>query len=236
MKVVNLKNLEKSEKLYVRIAKEINNAIIEGDFSPGEKLPPERELASKLGTSRASVREALAVLEILGIVEIKVGNGSFIKKARENFNLELKRIQQSSPFELIEARYLIESIIVELAIDRAQQEHIEILKSNINFLKDNINNEEKIDDFFNYGVQFHREIALITNNDVLIEIQENLLQEDSHPLWKHLNQKALSSKNARLHQIEEHEEILQAIIKKDKEKAKKAMRHHLEHLSELLLD
>lgn len=230
-----LKSLQRSEKLYIRIAEEINHSIINGDFSPGEKLPPEREISSQLGASRASVREALAVLEMLGVVEIKVGDGSYVKKERNNFRLDIEEIKKSSPFELIEARYLIESIIVELAIDRATDKHIKVLEKNVNDLKEIVDDDEKNDRFFKLGVQFHKEIALITNNDVLIKISEGLVQEDTHPLWKHLNQKVLLSKDARVHQIQEHEEVLEAIKSKDKEKAKNAMLHHLKHLGGLLL-
>lgn len=229
------KNIQRSEKLYVKIAEEINNSIIRGDFSPGEKLPPEREISVLLNASRASVREALAVLEILGVVDIRVGDGSYVKKGRSNFRLDINGLKESSPFELIEARYLIESAIVELAIDRATDEDIKVLEKTIQFLKDNVESDEKYHEYFDQGVQFHKELALITKNDVLIRISESLLQEEIHPLWRHLNKKVLLSKDARLHQIYEHEEILNAIKTKDKEKAKNAMTHHLKHLGELLL-
>lgn len=227
-------NIKKTEKLYVRIAEEINNSIINGVFAEGEKLPPERELASQFGVSRPSIREALAVLEILGVVDIKVGDGSYVKKKEKNFNIELNKIKDTSPFELIEARYHIESIITELAIDRATEQNITVIQETIDLMKE-LNNEEDLEEFFEQGVRFHRELARSTQNEILFKIAESLVHHDIHPLWKMLNKKALFSEEARLHQIKEHEEILEAIKTKDKDKVKQAMLHHLNHLEDLLL-
>jgi DNA-binding FadR family transcriptional regulator len=227
------KNIKRPEKLYVRIAEQINALILNGTFKPGVKLPAEREIAEQLGVSRPSVREALAVLEILGVIDIRVGDGSYVKDNASNFKLEANELKNSAPFELLEARLLVEPFIVELAVERATDFHIAVLQETTELMRKHIS--DNLDEFFAQGVRFHRELAFAINNEVLAKIAENLVHPEVHPLWKLLNQKALASMESRLHQILEHEEIILAIKTRDKERAKKAMSHHLNHLEDLLL-
>ncbi|MGG3469018.1 FadR/GntR family transcriptional regulator [Neobacillus pocheonensis] len=228
-----LKNIKKTEKLYVRIAEQINQSILDGTFKPGTKLPAEREIAEQLGVSRPSVREALAVLEILGVIDIKVGDGSYVKGNTSNFTLEVNDLKKSAPFELVEARRFIEPLVVELAVERATNTQIAILQETTEVMRKHI--DDNMEEFFTQGVKFHTELGNASNNEVLSKIVEQLVHPDVHPIWKLLNQKALVSKEARLHQIEEHEEIIEAIKTKNKDLAKKAVAHHLKHLEELLL-
>ena len=67
-------------RLYVQIARQIAAAVQQEQFKVGDRLPPERTLAEELNVSRASVREALSALEILGIVESRTGNGTFVRR------------------------------------------------------------------------------------------------------------------------------------------------------------
>ncbi|MCZ8516302.1 FadR/GntR family transcriptional regulator [Paenibacillus filicis] len=226
-------NIKKPDKLYVRIAEQINSFIVDGTFKSGDKLPPEREIAERFGVSRPSVREALAVLEIMGVIDIRVGDGTYIKKKTSNFNLEVDSLKDSSTFELIEARQLIESLIIELAIDRATEEQIAILQETAIIMRNCI--DTNMNEFYEQGVRFHKELAIATNNEVFAKISENLVHPVANPLYWLLHQKALNSKDARMHQILEHEEIIEAIKTKDKDRAKKALEHHLCHIEELLL-
>lgn len=227
---MTLEPIEKKEKLYVRIAKQLNNAIENEIYKPGDKLPTERELSSQLNVSRASVREALAVLEITNVIEIKVGDGSYVKQRSSNFQFDTK---SSSAFELIEVRIYLESLITKLAIERATEKNIKEIEETNEGLRKYINNEEQLDEFFAYGIAFHKKLAEATHNDILIQIANGLFEQDTHPLWKHLNMKVLLSYEAREHQLLEHEGILSAIKTKDHKKGEDLMKYHLHHLENM---
>lgn len=228
-----LEPIGKKEKLYVTIAKQLNQAIDNKVYIAGDKLPTERELSAQLGVSRASVREALAVLEIMNVIEVKVGDGSYVRQRSSDFELEIKN---NSVSELIEARSYIESLIVKLAIERATDQDIVNLEATNEGLRKTINDEKRIAEFFAFGVDFHKKLAEATHNDVLVKIATSLFEQDSHPLWQHLNMKVLLSYEARRHQLEEHEGILHAIVAKDHEKAEQMIRHHIEHLQNMFYE
>ena len=104
-------------RLYRQIADQIAGLIAAGEFPPGSRLPAERELASKLGVSRASVREAIISLEIGGLVDVRVGTGIFVVGPKEPSNTH--RDAGPGPFELLNARKLVEGEIAALAASEA---------------------------------------------------------------------------------------------------------------------
>ncbi|WP_274651684.1 FadR/GntR family transcriptional regulator [Paenibacillus humicola] len=226
-------SIKKPGKLYVKIAEQINQLILKGTFKPGEKLPSEKEIAEKLQVSRPSVREALAVLEILGILEVKVGDGSYVKTHAKDLELKLEEMKDVSTVELMEARQLIESLIVDLAVQRATTEQIASLQESVDRMRECL--DDNFEEYFRQGSRFHSELAAAANNEVMFKIAEQLLQPEIHPLAINLNKKVLHSRETRIHQIEEHQEIIDAIRERDLEKARKLMIHHIKHLEELFL-
>ena len=92
-----------SQRLYRRIAEQIVHLIRRGEYRPGQRLPPERDLARMLQVSRPSVREALIALEVEGYVEVRVGSGVYVMQQRQAAHAE-RLPPDSGPFELIAAR------------------------------------------------------------------------------------------------------------------------------------
>ena len=97
-------------------------------FKAGDKLPPERTIAAKLGVSRPSVREAYCVLEIVGILESKVGSGTYVQSNNID-QISMSKIrdistQEESPYEILEVRKLIEPEIVSLAVKNATDKEV----------------------------------------------------------------------------------------------------------------
>ncbi|NLL61967.1 MAG: FadR family transcriptional regulator, partial [Candidatus Atribacteria bacterium] len=122
-----------TKKVYVKIVEQIILLIQEGKLKPGDRLPSEQELADQFEISRPSVREAMSALEILGITERKAGKGNFIKKGSSTHFFDEKEIleleQEESPFELLEARKVLEIEIVRLASQKATLEDIEAIEN-----------------------------------------------------------------------------------------------------------
>src|SRR3989441_2240947 len=110
-------------RLYRQIADQIRTLIRSGEFSAGSRLPPERDLARQLGVSRPSVREALIALEVEGYVEVRVGSGVYVLGPRPADRTDTLPAD-SGPFELIRARWLIESECAAMAARHATRTQV----------------------------------------------------------------------------------------------------------------
>src|SRR5215212_2800675 len=104
-----------NRRLYRQIADQIAALIEKGEYAIGARLPPERDLARQLGVSRPSVREALIALEVEGYVEVRVGSGVYVLGSRAPSGPAAELSEDSGPFELIKARWLIEAECAALA-------------------------------------------------------------------------------------------------------------------------
>src|SRR5688572_7990167 len=117
-----------TRRLYRQIADQVSHLIEIGDFPAGARLPPERELAEKLGVSRPSVREALIALEVEGLVEVRGGAGVFVHERRPA-RREPNGATPPGPFDLIRARWIIESEAAYHAASHATPEQLQRLKA-----------------------------------------------------------------------------------------------------------
>src|SRR5579864_7770423 len=104
----------KTTKLYLLIVEQLKQLIRKGEFRPGDRLPTERELAQRLKVSRAPVREALVALELLDVVEGRVGEGWFVKRPPDA-SLDVPPDQGRTPSDILQARILVECVTIEQA-------------------------------------------------------------------------------------------------------------------------
>src|SRR2546426_928581 len=118
----------KSTRIYEEIVRQVKQMIAEGRLKSGDRLPPERDLAEKFVVSRSSVREALRALESLGLVEIRAGEGTFVREVSVESLIEplalMMVAQREAIAELFEARRLLEPGIAALAASRATLEEV----------------------------------------------------------------------------------------------------------------
>jgi DNA-binding FadR family transcriptional regulator len=207
-------------RLYRQIADQIAQLIASGEFPPGARLPAERELATSLGVSRASVREAIISLEMGGLVEVRVGTGIFVTAP----------VTQGTtagdggpgPFELLQARRLVEGEIAALAASKASREDLEALRECVARM------EAHVDDFAVREAsdrEFHLRIAKATGNGSLELVVEGLWNQRAE-LWgrmqRHFHTVDLAHKT-----IRDHAAILEAIMARDPSGARAAMHRHL---------
>lgn len=228
------------KKLYLRIVDQIVERVGDGRLSPGDKLPSERELAAQMGVSRPSVREALIALELLGVVEIRIGQGTFVVGKPASLEM-LSLSKMVSPFDLLEARSTIESNVAVLVARKWQEGTIDERAFKRTYeigeqMKRIVGDEDRVEEFYGLGLAFHGALAEASSNEVLSEVVGNLVEATSHPLWALINKKILENRNAREDQIREHEVVLEAIQRGDGEAAARAMQHHIEDLKGLVLE
>ena len=110
-------------RLYRQIADQIRALIKRGEFVAGSRLPPERDLARQLGVSRPSVREALIALEVEGLVDVRIGSGIYVR-APDAAAASHAQDAAAGPFELLRARYVIESECAALAAKSAKRAQV----------------------------------------------------------------------------------------------------------------
>lgn len=228
-----------STRLYRLIAQQIKDKINAGDFAVGERLPSERDLAEQFEVSRSSIREALIALEIEGLVEVRVGSGVFVASQSGHQPIEMlarAEIAEStevnsndlSPFELLRTRILLETESAALAAVHAtdeQQEHIREMCA----LMDSQANSVQAD------YSFHRAIAAASGNEALAAAVEYLWQLSlRNIIFARFDDHFVDRGVWRLAK-QEHEQIVVAIKERQPEKAREAMRHHLEQIYQRLV-
>jgi DNA-binding FadR family transcriptional regulator len=207
--------------LYRQIADQIAGLIAAGEFAPGSRLPAERELAAKLGVSRASVREAIISLEIGGLVEVRVGTGIFVT---------LKQAPASGqagdagpgPFELLNARKVVEGEIAALAAIEASAADVEALRRSVlRMTEHNIDFSAREDS----DREFHLALAKATGNGSLELVVEGLWNQRAE-LWGRMQQHFHTSDLAK-QTIRDHAAIVRAVAAHDAAGARAAMHRHL---------
>lgn len=198
-----------------------------------DRLPTEQELAEQFGTSRPSVREAMSALEILGITERRVGKGNFIKNSSLSaiFNEEeiIELEQEESPFELLEARKILETEIVGLASQKASPEEIVAIEISLNNMRKELGNIPKM---MELDREFHINIAKAAHNNFLYSTMLNMNHLLKERLWVNMKEKIWSIPGYHEKYLKEHTDILETIKSKKEKSARKAMHLHLAGLEE----
>ena len=210
-------------RLYRQIADQIAALIRRGEYKPGARLPPERDLAKKLGVSRPSVREALIALEVEGFVEVRIGSGVYVADARRMASRRPALPPDSGPFELIDARRLVESECAALAARHATQTQIRQMRAALAGMgRDRSRNVVPLDN----DHLFHMRIAEASGNSAMALVVQTLWAQRTGPLFlqleHHFDTPALWSAA-----IREHQAVLDAIEAHDPVAARAAMRRHL---------
>ena len=208
------------------IVEQIDEMIVSKKLNPGQILSSERELVNELQVSRASLREALRILESMGVIEIKPGRGIFVADVTTSlfapFEVWLESHRESL-IEQFEVRLVIEPDAAYFAAKRASHELIlEMKKSLEHFI--HCKNDNNTIGMIEYDSEFHNLIAQATNNHTLSVLMETITNS------------LLCGWKATLHipsrvekTVREHSEILHAIENRLAEKASQMMKSHLEH-------
>ncbi len=221
-------------RLYVQIARQIADAVQNETFKVGDRLPPERALAEELNVSRASVREALSALEILGIVESRSGNGTFIRRPPNEWTylgtiFEEFVAHEDSPHEVLEARRILEPIVARLAAERAPTEQIRQIELYLQAIERATQAGQARTEA---DTNFHLAIAAATGNSVLVRQVQLLVASMQSRLWTSLNQRTDQDPVLAQKFLADHQHIYQAIHSRDGGAAAAAMSQHITNVAE----
>ncbi|WP_114811525.1 FadR/GntR family transcriptional regulator [Paraburkholderia kururiensis] len=213
------------KRLYQSVAAQILALIRQGEFPPGERLPPERELAQQLGVSRPSLREALIALEIGGQIEIRMGSGVYVREAAGGSTGGEHAIAAlgESPSELMQARIAIEGTVIVLATGKFTAATLDRLRRVLERMRKlAAAGKSPVD----ADRQFHMLIAETTGNSVLARFVGELFDSRHDPIAAAMRGHAESAQTWSV-AVREHEDILKALQAGDPIAAQTAMRAHL---------
>jgi GntR family transcriptional repressor for pyruvate dehydrogenase complex len=222
-----LRPLERS-RLYEDVGERLGEFVRESGMVPGEQFPPERELSQRMRVSRTSVRQAFVVLQALGFVDVRHGEGVFLRRTR-GFGESLAKLldkRRRLP-DVFEAREALEVKLAELAAGRRSERDLDAMKTSLNEMAMDISaGGLGIDG----DAAFHRAIALAARNEVLLHLIEAMAE-----VVQESRVESLSEPGRPPRSLEAHRRILAAIESRSTELAAEAMRLHLRVVADVSL-
>lgn len=227
--ISGLKTIEKAS-VKDQTLEQLKNYILSGVVPLGERLPSERALADALGVGRYSVREALKVLEAVGLLESRVGEGTFLTT---NTGASFGRILGLSLatwggtiIELLDARKMIEAEAARAAAERASAEQIVQIKTELDAMHANM---DRVRAYLKADMNFHRRIGEASQNAIISQFVGNLIDL----LEEVLKETHSDSLPAQAEGGGTHQAIFDAIVSGDADAAGDLMRDHIQFSSEV---
>ncbi len=217
----------KTSRLYEQIVQQIEESIRKGALKPGDQLPPERELAERFGVSRTAVREAVKALREKGLVEAYSGKGTFItdgtsQAIRQSLDL-MARLGQAEGFaHLVEVREILEPEIAALAATRMGEQYLATMRDAVATMDRTLDDPEG---YIEADLDFHLSLAEAAANPLILSLIDSivgLLREQRMGIF----QVEGGPQRGQFH----HKRILEAVARRDPEKARAAMRAHLKQV------
>lgn len=216
-------------RLYRRVLEKLQRLIDDGEYPPGGRLPPERELAERFKVSRPTVREAIIALEALNQVEVKVGSGVYVlDKASSGYGAG----KSVSAFELTEARALIEGEAAALAATMITDEQLAELEEALGGMGDD--SAEGMIAAELADKKFHHIISEATQNQMLASVIDELWKiRDTVPVVHDAYQSICELDGYK--RVQEHREIYDALRNRDASAARAAMHEHFSRILNKLI-
>ncbi|MCA9876631.1 MAG: FadR family transcriptional regulator [Thermomicrobiales bacterium] len=213
------------ETMSAEIARRLVDHLLSGNIAPGSRLPSERQLAEAFGVGRSAVREALAALSLIGLIEIRHGDGTYLKRADSPLLPQVVEwgllLGEQHTADLIEARQRIEVVVAGLAAERRSESDLAVLEVCLARMGEQAAPGGDSAAFVDADVEFHLALAEAAGNsalrDVLASIQSLLRTWISRVLAEGYEQSS----------YEEHVPIVTAVRAQDPEAAATAMDAHM---------
>lgn len=219
----------KREPLATEIARRLVEFILSGQVEPGTRMPSERALAEAFGVGRSAMREALKALTLIGLVEVRQGDGTYLRKADSALLPELFEwgllLGEQRTIDLVEARQEIETVIVGLAAKRRTERELTDLRA----ILERMGQARDIAAFVDADVQFHLRLAEAAGNSALRDIHSSV-----QALLRTWIARVVAASGDTRPSYEEHIPILEAVASGDVAAARAAMEAHMSSAAERL--
>jgi GntR family transcriptional repressor for pyruvate dehydrogenase complex len=220
----------KREPVATQVARKLVEYLLSGAIEPGERMPSERQLAEAFGVGRSAMREAIKALSLIGLVEVRQGDGTYLRKADSALLPDVIEwgllLGERRTMDLVEARQEIEIILAGLAARRRTEQDIEDLTRILGRMEQ----ATAVATFVEADVQFHMRLADASGNLVLRDIHSSV-----QALLRAWISRVLASGESQLPSYLEHVPILAGVAAGDFEAAQRAMASHMSSAAGRLL-
>jgi GntR family transcriptional repressor for pyruvate dehydrogenase complex len=202
----------------------IKDMIVRGELVPGSRLPPEKDLAERLGLSRSSMREAVKALEVIRVLDVRRGDGTYVTSLEPQLLLEAISFvvdlhDDDSLLEIFAVRRVLESHATGLAAQQASDDEVAALDAEIS----GVAPDTDIESLVEHDVRFHSAIALLAGNQYLASLLDSLTSQTVRArVWRGLTQAGAVERT-----LAEHRAILDAIADHDAELATSIAQVHI---------
>ncbi len=220
----------KQQRVYSQIVDQIIDLIERGEFTPGMRLPPERLLAQQLNVSRASLREALTALQMMGRVETVQAQGTFVCARQPNVLVDVSALNMGeSPFTILQARKVIEPASASIAAASHTPASLDRIREILEWVEADSSEAHVVGEAFSEGDRrLHLEIARATGNPILAAAQQMIHDLMGQGLWLTMMRHSSFSVTGRWEEaVQEHRSIYEAICAGDATLAGVRMKTHL---------
>lgn len=222
-----LRPLERS-RLYEDVGQRLAEFVSESGMAPGDQFPAERDLAHQLRVSRTSVRQSFVVLQALGFVDVRHGEGVFLRRTRGFGDSLTKLLERRRRLpDVLEAREALEVKLAELAAAHRSEDDLDAMKAALTHMEAEISSG-------GVGTEgdaaFHHAIALASRNQILLHLIEAMAEVIQESRIESLSEPGRPARS-----LEAHRHILAAIASRSTELAAEAMRLHLRVVADVSL-
>ena len=205
------------------IYRQLRQAIAAGHYEPGDRLPAERDLAGRIGTSRAVVRRAIQRLEREGRGLPPVGRGTFVFSPPPPRPMdESSPSRRASPLDVLEARMVLEPGFADLIVARAGAQDFEEMTAALDRMEAAATQQE----FRELGYAFHMVLARATRNPLLVHFFEEIVAARIAAGWGRLKGLNRTAEDRRA-QVASNRVVVEALMARDAELSRKLLRKHL---------
>jgi GntR family transcriptional repressor for pyruvate dehydrogenase complex len=208
----------RSQPLVERVIEELKEAVSSGRFGIDSKLPPEPELTLEFGVGRSTLREAVRVLTHNGILQVRQGDGTYVRSLPADGEPLARRLVHAKEEEVGEVRRLLEIEIVRLAAERRDEEDLENIRSFLRIRRQALVRNDA-DSLLDADIAFHCSIAWATHNEVLADLYRifaKVLRRAMPNLWERAGEEPAAAETL-------HSRLVDAIAGRDATEATAAV-------------
>jgi GntR family transcriptional repressor for pyruvate dehydrogenase complex len=207
----------------MQVVDHIKALIESGSLKPGDKIPPERDLARSLNMSRASLRTGIGYLAAMGVMKVRHGVGAFVADGPAEFSKVsmglMGALHGVQSWQMFEARLILESSLAALAAERSKEEHHTALAEEVAEIFASMDSPTE---FLIHDVLFHRIVAQAAGNPILSALMETITSSMYDKRRKTVERSIDLRESAEMHR-----KIFRAIRSRDAAEARKLMEQHL---------
>ena len=202
----------------------IKEMLLSGELRPGDRLPPEKELSEKLGLSRSSLREAVKALELIRVLDVRRGDGTYVTSLEPQLLLEAMSFvvtlhQDTSILELFEVRRILEPAAAALAARRCTADDVARLAAMV----EGVAADTSVEELVVHDLEFHRTISELSGNSYLTSLLDSLTSSTLRArIWRGLTEEGSVART-----LTEHRSIVEALDAGDPELVRSCVSVHI---------